>query len=106
MAPVRRSDDFVSVPTSLASTTWVYCVADLTRRVLSVVHVFHLVLAIAPVVVLVVPVLVAGMQNISRAYVFPAPVANCGSTRLRSPGKLSFLVKRQSMLYENARRSM
>ena len=106
VALVQRSDDFVSVPTSLASTTSVYCVGEFARAVHSVVLVFHLLLAIAPVVVLVVPVLVAGTQNLSRAYVFPAPVANCASTRLRSPGKLSFLAKRQSMLYENVHRSM
>ena len=106
VALVHLSDDFVSVRTSLASTTWVYCVEEFTKTVYSVVRVFHLLLAIAAVVVLVVPVLVAETQNTSRPYVFPAPVANCASTRLRSPGKLSFLAKKQSMLYENARRSM
>jgi len=103
---VQRNDDFVSVPTSLVSTTSVYCVEEFDRAVYSVVLVFHLVHVIALVVVLVVPVPVAGIQNLSRACVFPAPVVNCASTRLRDPGKLSFLAKRQSMLYENVHRSM
>ena len=103
---VQRNDDIVSVPTSLANITSVYCVEKLGQKVNSVVLAFHLLHVIALVVVLVVPVPVAEISDLSRACVSPALVAKCASTHLRDPGKLSFLAKRRSMLYENVHRSM